>query len=53
MTENNAIKLPSGSTISAETWSWMLEDGTWHGYLDPKMYSQADRDFLDSALSNG
>lgn len=48
---NGTITLPSGCTIDGQTWSWMKEDGTWRGYLDEGMYSQADRDFMDRELA--
>jgi hypothetical protein len=48
-----SIELPSGCTIDTQTWEWMKAAGTWHGYLDARMYSQADRDFMDRELAHG
>lgn len=44
------MNLPSGNTISAETWDAMKADGDWRGWLDARMYPQADRDFMDSQI---
>jgi hypothetical protein len=52
MTETQ-IELPSGSTISAETWGWIREAGDWRGFLDARMYVQADRDYMDKELARG
>lgn len=46
------VTLPSGSTISAETWAAIRSGDDWREILDPGMYSQADRDFLDGATKS-
>jgi hypothetical protein len=45
------VTLPSGSTIDPTTWADMAADGTWRGWLDGRMYTQDDRDFMDKELS--
>lgn len=45
------ITLPSGNTISTDTWDAMKASGGWRGWLDPHMYPQADRDFMDEELA--
>jgi len=47
------VTLPSGCTIDGQTWRWIRDAGTWHGYLDARMYTAADREFMDRALKGG
>ena len=47
------ITLPSGCMIDAETWHDMRRAGTWHGWLDPRMYTDIDRDYMDRMIGTG
>jgi hypothetical protein len=42
--------LPSGNTISGDTWAAIKAAGDWRGFLDARMYPQSDRDHMDRAL---
>lgn len=48
-----AVVLPSGCTIDAESWEDMKDAGTWRGWLDARMYSQEDRDYMDREIGSG
>lgn len=40
------MTLPSGCTVTADTLAAMRESGTWEGWLDPRMYGDADLEWL-------
>lgn len=44
------MQLPSGCTISDETWGWIVEEGDWRGLLDARMYDEGDSAFLDAQV---
>lgn len=44
------LTLPSGNTISADTWAAILAAGDWRGILDPRMYGEADQEHMDALL---
>jgi hypothetical protein len=52
MPKSSAVTLPSGSTISRETWDALKARGRWRDVLDPHMYSPADREYLDREIFN-
>lgn len=50
-TATGPVVLPSGSTISRDTWDTMKAAGDWRGWVsDERMYSDADAAFLDDEI---
>lgn len=49
--ESGAVTLPSGCTISASTYAMMRTERTYHGFLDTRMYTAADLQWLLADLS--
>lgn len=46
------MRLPSGNTISADTWDAMKASGGWREWVDARMYPKVDRDFMDQEVNS-